>query len=265
MSSLNYSPPAKEEEVCCTETEALGMNIVVKEEDEGVTVKGEKDAFRIKKEEEEDITVKEEENVTVKEEKEHFGPEEGIEAVTVEEEEVEAFRIKKEEEEDITLKEEEEDVRVKEEKEPFGMKEEEGIEAVTVEEEEVEAFRIKKEEEEAITLKEDEEDVTVKEPFRVKEEEEAISIKEEEEDILGVKEDGEEEGEEEEETEDLINTTAAPVRTRPGFCCCVQRELPSGCSPTVPGTNQGTCPWQSSGSGWSIRQTWKRGLERDIY
>ncbi|XP_045567882.1 zinc finger protein 184-like [Salmo salar] len=56
MSSLNYSPPVKEEEVCWTEKEALGLHIVVKEEKE-----------------EEDVTVKQEvegEAVTVKEEEE---------------------------------------------------------------------------------------------------------------------------------------------------------------------------------------------------
>jgi hypothetical protein len=58
MRSLSYSPPAKEE------------NITVKQEVEGeaVTVKEEKDAFRVK--EDEDITVKEEEDAVygVKEE-----------------------------------------------------------------------------------------------------------------------------------------------------------------------------------------------------
>jgi hypothetical protein len=58
MSSLNYSPSAKEAEVCWTEKEALGLNIVVVEE-EDITVKGEKEDFRIKKEE---VTVKEEKN-----------------------------------------------------------------------------------------------------------------------------------------------------------------------------------------------------------
>ncbi|XP_045568015.1 zinc finger protein 771-like [Salmo salar] len=51
MSSLMYSSPTKEEEVCWTEKEALWLNIVVKEEKE--------DAFRVK--EERDVTVKEEE------------------------------------------------------------------------------------------------------------------------------------------------------------------------------------------------------------
>ncbi|XP_045567027.1 zinc finger and SCAN domain-containing protein 21-like [Salmo salar] len=164
MSSLSFFSPAKEEEVCWKQKDALGLNIVVKEDD--ITVKGEEEAFRIKKEEGEAITLKEEE--------EHFGVE-GVTAVTVEKE-VEAFRMKKEEEEAVIVKEENETLGV-----------EEGIEAVTVEEEEVEAFRIKKEEEAAVRVKE--------EPFW--EEEESISIKEKVEDVLGVKE---------EETEDLINT-----------------------------------------------------------
>jgi hypothetical protein len=41
MNSLNYSPPVKEEEVCWTKKDVLGLNIVVKEEkeEEDVTVK----------------------------------------------------------------------------------------------------------------------------------------------------------------------------------------------------------------------------------
>nr|XP_046194238.1 protein Ycf2-like [Oncorhynchus gorbuscha] len=193
MSSLSYSPLAKEEEVCWTEKEALGLNVVVKEEEEDVSVKGEEEAFRMKEVEEV------EESFRWKEE------EEGIEAVTVEEEGVEAFRMKNEEEEAITFKEENEDVIVKEEEEPFRVKDEEGIEAVTVKEEEVEAFRMKNEEEEAITFKEENEDIIVKEPFG--EEEEAILHKEEEEDVLG---DEEEVEGEEEEAEDLIITRERP-------------------------------------------------------
>ena len=108
MSSLRYSPPANEEEVCWTEKAALGMNIVIKEEEEeDITVIGTEEACRIKTEEV------------------------GIEAVTVEEE-VEAFRIKKEMASSITLKEEpfgvkEESITLKEEK-PFGVKEEEETE-----------------------------------------------------------------------------------------------------------------------------------------
>jgi hypothetical protein len=105
MTSVSYS--AEEEEVCWTEKEALGLNIVVKEEDEDITMQGEEGAFKTIKEEEEDVTVKEE--------KETFGDkeEEWIEAVTVEKGEVEAFKIKKEE--DIILKKEEEPSREEEE------------------------------------------------------------------------------------------------------------------------------------------------------
>ncbi|XP_045071536.1 zinc finger and SCAN domain-containing protein 21-like [Coregonus clupeaformis] len=113
MTSQSYSPPAKEEEeVCWTEKEAPGLNVVVKEEEEDITVKGAEEAFRIRKEEEEAITLNEEVDVTVKEDK-SFVVKEEEESVTVEEE-VEAFRIKKEIEEAVTLKEE-----------PFGVKEEE--------------------------------------------------------------------------------------------------------------------------------------------
>ncbi|XP_071212095.1 uncharacterized protein [Salvelinus alpinus] len=59
MSSLNYSSPAKEDDVCCLEKEALALNIVV-EEEEGITVKEEEEPFRMKKEEEEAVIVKEE-------------------------------------------------------------------------------------------------------------------------------------------------------------------------------------------------------------
>ncbi|XP_036798178.1 uncharacterized protein LOC118938411 isoform X2 [Oncorhynchus mykiss] len=115
MSSLNYSSPAKEDDVCWAEREALGLNIVVKEED--ITVKGEEEASR---------TIKEEDHVT-------FGVEEGIEAVTVEEEWVEDFRIKKEE--DVIVKEEEASsstlesyISIKEEEDVLGVKEEEETE-----------------------------------------------------------------------------------------------------------------------------------------
>ncbi|XP_064814873.1 zinc finger and SCAN domain-containing protein 2-like [Oncorhynchus masou masou] len=108
MSSLNYSPPAKEEAVCWTEKEGLWLNIVVKEEknEEDVTVKHEV-------EEEEDVTIQKQvegESVTVKREEKD---------VSVKEEE-DAFRVK-EEEEDVTVKEEEEE---KEEDAVFGVKEE---------------------------------------------------------------------------------------------------------------------------------------------
>uniref|UniRef100_A0A674ABN5 C2H2-type domain-containing protein n=1 Tax=Salmo trutta TaxID=8032 RepID=A0A674ABN5_SALTR len=89
MSSLNYSPPVKEEEVCWTEKEALGLNIVVKEEKE-----------------EEDVTVKQEvegEAVTMKDEEKDF-------SVKQEEEEDDAvFGVKKEGEITVTLKDEEEE------------------------------------------------------------------------------------------------------------------------------------------------------------
>ena len=117
MSSLNYSPPVKEEEVCWTEEEALGLNIVVKEEKK-----------------EEDVTVKEEvegETVTVKEE---------AKGVSVKEEE-DAFRVK--EEVDVAVKEEEDAVfgvedDVKEDEDVFGMKDEEGEITVTLEDDEEE-------------------------------------------------------------------------------------------------------------------------------
>ncbi|XP_042166771.1 cilia- and flagella-associated protein 251-like isoform X2 [Oncorhynchus tshawytscha] len=115
MSSLNYPPPVKEE-ICWTEKEALGMNIVVKEEKE-----------------EEDVTVKQEvegETVTVKEEEKD---------VSVKEEE-DAFRVK---EEDVAVKEEEDAVfgvedDVKEDEDVFGMKDDEGEITVTLEEDEEE-------------------------------------------------------------------------------------------------------------------------------
>ncbi|KAM9428871.1 uncharacterized protein ACWYII_019735 isoform 3-T3 [Salvelinus alpinus] len=106
MSSLSYSPPAKDEAVCWTEKEAL-----VKEEEEEVAITIQKQV-------------------------------EG-EAVTVKEEEKDAFRVK-EEEEDVTVKEEEEDAvfgvedEVKEDEDVFGMKDEEGEITVTLEEDEEE-------------------------------------------------------------------------------------------------------------------------------
>ncbi|XP_055771445.1 oocyte zinc finger protein XlCOF8.4-like, partial [Salvelinus fontinalis] len=99
MSSINFSPPVKEEDkVCWTEKGGLWLNINVKEE-----------------EEEEDVTVNQEvegEAVTVKEEEKD---------VSVKEEE-DAFRVKEEEDE-------------KEEDVVFGVKEEGEI-TVTLEEEE---------------------------------------------------------------------------------------------------------------------------------
>ncbi|XP_064872414.1 zinc finger protein 791-like [Oncorhynchus nerka] len=100
MSSLNYSSPAKEEDVCCSEKEALALNIVVKDEEEDITVKGEKEALAlnivVKDEEEEDITVKgekepfrmEEEAVIGKEEKASSSSLKGSISVKVKEEDV---------------------------------------------------------------------------------------------------------------------------------------------------------------------------------
>ncbi|XP_064817063.1 uncharacterized protein LOC135533725 isoform X3 [Oncorhynchus masou masou] len=103
MSSLNYSSPAEEDDVCCTEKEALALNIVVKDEEEDITVEGEKDALAlyivVKDEEEEDITVKgekepfrmeeeEEEAVIGKEEKASSSSLKGSISVKVKEEEV---------------------------------------------------------------------------------------------------------------------------------------------------------------------------------
>ncbi|XP_071032954.1 uncharacterized protein [Oncorhynchus clarkii lewisi] len=83
MSSLNYSPPVKEEGKCWSEKEGLWLNIVVKEE-----------------EEEEDVTVKqvEGEAVTVEEEEKD---------VSVKEEEDAVFGVKKDGEITVTLKDEE--------------------------------------------------------------------------------------------------------------------------------------------------------------
>ncbi|XP_041738101.2 zinc finger protein 771 isoform X2 [Coregonus clupeaformis] len=81
MSSQSLSPPAKEEEVCWTEKEALLLNIVVKEEEE--------EAFRIKKEKEDAITLKEEEdNVIVKEEEKPFRVKEEEEPISIKEKDV---------------------------------------------------------------------------------------------------------------------------------------------------------------------------------
>ena len=77
MSSLNYSSPAKEEDVCCPEKEALALNIVVKDEEEDITVKGEKEPFRM-----------EEEAVIGKEEKASSSSLKGSISVKVKEEDV---------------------------------------------------------------------------------------------------------------------------------------------------------------------------------
>ncbi|KAM9492697.1 uncharacterized protein ACWYII_004434 isoform 3-T4 [Salvelinus alpinus] len=105
MSSLNNSPTSKEG-ICWTEKEALGLNIVVKEEkeEEDVTVKIEAEIEAVTvKEEEKDVTltedgdafrVKEEEDVTVKEEEDVFGMKEvGEITVTLEEEEEETGEL----------------------------------------------------------------------------------------------------------------------------------------------------------------------------
>ncbi|XP_029594504.1 uncharacterized protein LOC115177694 isoform X2 [Salmo trutta] len=88
MNSQSYSPPAIEE-VCWMEKEALRLNVVVKEEDDDITVKGAEEAFRMKQYKMEAITLKEEQDVKVKEEKIPFvvKKEEELEAVTVKEEE----------------------------------------------------------------------------------------------------------------------------------------------------------------------------------
>ena len=106
MSSLNYSSPAKEVDVCCPEKEALALNIVVKDEEEDITVKGEKEALAL------NIVVKdEEENITVKGEKQPFRMEE--EAVIGKEEKAYSSSLKG----SISVKVKEEDV--------LGVKEEE--------------------------------------------------------------------------------------------------------------------------------------------
>ncbi|CAB1312647.1 unnamed protein product [Coregonus sp. 'balchen'] len=94
MSAIRYSPPAKVKGVCWTEEEALGLNIVVKEEkeEEDVTVKNEVTLDG------EVVTVKEEE-VTVKEEEDAF---------RVKEENA-VFSVKKDGEITVILKEEEEE------------------------------------------------------------------------------------------------------------------------------------------------------------
>ncbi|KAM9447486.1 uncharacterized protein ACWYII_012994 isoform 2-T2 [Salvelinus alpinus] len=162
MSSLSYSPPDKEDEVCWTEKEALvkeedvtkqkqveGEAVTVKEEEKDVSVKEAVDAFRVK-----------EEAVTVKEEKEEaavFGVKEGEITVVKEEEEEEAVTIQKQVEgEAVTVKEEEKDVSVKEEEDAFRVKEEE---VVTVKEEEDAVYGVKEEGEMTATSKKEEEEV----------------------------------------------------------------------------------------------------------
>ncbi|KAM9428811.1 uncharacterized protein ACWYII_019706 isoform 4-T4 [Salvelinus alpinus] len=103
MSSLSYSPPAKEEGVCWTEIEAFvkeeeeeedvtvqkqveGEDVTVNEEEKDVSVKEEEDKFRVK--EEEDVTVKEEGDAV-------FGVKEEVGEMTV------TLKEEKEEEEEV--------------------------------------------------------------------------------------------------------------------------------------------------------------------
>ncbi|XP_064856918.1 trichohyalin-like [Oncorhynchus nerka] len=158
MSSLNFSPPVKEEEdVCRTEKEGLWLNHVVKEEEEAL----------VKEEEEEEaVTIQQQvegETVAVKEEEED---------VSVKEEEYE-FRVK-EEEEDVTVKEEVMEVTVKEEEDEFRVTEE-----FTEEEDE---FRVT-EEEEVVTEEEEEDEFRVTEEFTEEEEEDEFRVTEEEEEV----------------------------------------------------------------------------------
>ncbi|XP_052379411.1 uncharacterized protein LOC118386785 isoform X5 [Oncorhynchus keta] len=95
MSSLNFSPPVKEEEVCWTEEEGLWLNVVVKEEEEDVKIQKqvEGEAVTVKEEEKDSFRVKEED-------------------VTVKEEEDTVFGVKKEGEITITLKDEDEEEEI---------------------------------------------------------------------------------------------------------------------------------------------------------
>jgi hypothetical protein len=116
MSSLSYSPPAKEEEVCWTEKEALVME---DEEEKDVTIQKQVEGEAVTmKEEEKDVSVKEEEDVSVKEEED-------------------ALRVK--EEEDVTVKEEGAE---KEGGAVIGVKEEEREMTVTLKEEEEEEEKV---------------------------------------------------------------------------------------------------------------------------
>uniref|UniRef100_A0AAZ3RGU1 Wilms tumor protein homolog n=1 Tax=Oncorhynchus tshawytscha TaxID=74940 RepID=A0AAZ3RGU1_ONCTS len=101
MSSINYSPPVKEEEVCWEAKEALvkeeaeeedvtvkkeGEAVTVKEEEKDVSVKEEEDAFRVKEEEagtvKEEEAEKEEDAVFEVEEKERILTEESGDLIT---------------------------------------------------------------------------------------------------------------------------------------------------------------------------------------
>ncbi|XP_042166795.1 translation initiation factor IF-2-like isoform X5 [Oncorhynchus tshawytscha] len=104
MSSINYSPPVKEEEVCWEAKEALvkeeaeeedvtvkkeGEAVTVKEEEKDVSVKEEEDAFRVKEEEagtvKEEEAEKEEDAVFEVEEKERILTEESGDLITTRE------------------------------------------------------------------------------------------------------------------------------------------------------------------------------------
>uniref|UniRef100_UPI001EAF58EC uncharacterized protein LOC124025652 n=1 Tax=Oncorhynchus gorbuscha TaxID=8017 RepID=UPI001EAF58EC len=177
MSSLNYSSPAKEEDVCCSEKEALALNIVVKDEEEDITVKGEKDALALDivvKDEEKDITVKGEKealplNIVVKDEEEDItvkGEKDALALDIVVKDEEEDITVKGEKDAlalDIVVKDEEEDITVKGEKQPFRMEEE----AVIGKEEKAYSSSLKG----SITVKVKEEDV-----LGVKEEETEYQI-----------------------------------------------------------------------------------------
>ncbi|XP_031676154.1 histone H3.v1-like [Oncorhynchus kisutch] len=96
MSSLNYSPPDKEEEVCWTEEEGL-----VKEEEEAVTIQKRVDGEAVSVKEEEDTFRVKEEDVTVKEEEEEK-EEDTVFGVKEEEGEMTVTSKKEEEEEEDT-------------------------------------------------------------------------------------------------------------------------------------------------------------------
>ncbi|XP_042173607.1 zinc finger protein 436-like [Oncorhynchus tshawytscha] len=90
MSSLSYSPPAKEDGVVKEENEEEAVTVKQEVEDEAVRVKEEDVSMKEEEEEKEDtaVSVKEEITVTLEEEEDVFGvKEEGEITVTLEEEE----------------------------------------------------------------------------------------------------------------------------------------------------------------------------------